>query len=278
MRNIWNETEINILKEYYPKTNDIEIVNYFSGRTLTSIKVKAKRLKIYRNDKTKKENRSISSRGVNNGMYRKTPKIKGKTYVDYYGKEKSKKIKNKLSISKRGSVGLLGDKNGMFGKIPYNKGVSLNTEIKNRIRNGVINYWNNLSDSELKIRKNKLRKDWILKRNKYSEIDTIPEKITEKILIKLKIKYEKKLNIGYYNCDFVINNKIIEVQGDYWHGNPMFYKSYDKIQKKNINRDIRKLTYLKSKGYEIMFLWENDLKKNTNNCEEELKKYLLWEK
>lgn len=275
MGNSWSENEIKILKEFYHKTNDIEIINYFSGRTLTSIKLKAKRLKIYRDEKIKKINRSNSNIGIKNGMYGKTSKIKGKSYDTVYGKEKSREIRKKLSKSKVGKLGLSGKKNGMYGKIPYNKGVSPNDEIKRNIKNGIINYWKNLSDSDLEKRKNQLRKDWIIKRDKYSEIDTLPEKITEELLLKLGFDYMKKMNVGYYNCDFIINNKIIEVQGDYWHGNTKFYNSFDKIQNKNIKRDKRKLKFLHGEGFEVLYLWEHDLKTNINFCEKQIKEYLL---
>lgn len=161
-----------------------------------------------------------------------------------------------------------------MGKTPYNKGLSPNDEIKKKIKNGIINYWNNLNDFDLEKRKNQLRRDWIIKRDRYSEIDTIPEKIVENLLIKLNIDYIKKINIGYYNCDFVVGNKIIEVQGDYWHANPKIYRNYDNIQLKNIKRDKRKLKFLQGNEYNILYLWEYDLKNNINFCEKQLNGYL----
>jgi G:T-mismatch repair DNA endonuclease (very short patch repair protein) len=274
MGNKWNDEEIIILKEIFSKTNDVDILKYFSGRTLISIKIKAKRLKLYRTDVIIKQNISISRTGEKNGMFGKTSKIKGKTYVEFYGDEKSEIIKNKLSNNKLGKIGLSGNKNGMFGKVPYNKGISPSESIKNKIKQGIGNYWHSLSETDLNKRKNKLREDWLIKRNKYIEIDTVPEKITEILLLELNIVYDKKINIGYYNCDFVINDLIIEVQGDYWHANPKFYNTFDKIQQKNINRDKRKLKFLQTKGYTVLYFWEYDLKNNANQCKEQLKKYL----
>ncbi len=266
MGNKWNDIEIKTLKNIYPVTDDINIRNYFSGRTLTSIKVKAKRLKIYRNEEIKKNNKSNASSGKKNGMYGKTSKIKGKTYNEYYGIKKSTLIKNSLSNRRKGKIGLIGEKNGMYGKIPYNKGVSPNDDVKEKIKNGIIGYWNGLNEIELKKRKNKLREDWIIKRDNYSEIDTLPEKIVENLLLELKINYKKKINIGYYNCDYVVNDIIIEVQGDYWHGNSKIYNDFDNIQQKNIKRDNRKFKYLSSNGYKILYLWEYDLKNNIEYC------------
>lgn len=118
MRNKWTDIELKTLKDVFPNTNNINIINYFSGRTLTSIKVKAKRLKIYRNEEIKKNNKSNVTTGKKNGMYGKASKIKGKTYEEYYGVKKSNLIKNKLSINKRGKIGLIGKKNGMYGENP----------------------------------------------------------------------------------------------------------------------------------------------------------------
>jgi G:T-mismatch repair DNA endonuclease (very short patch repair protein) len=279
MRNKWDKNEEDILKKYYPITNDKDIINYFNDRSLTSIKVKAKRLKIYHNDEIQKNNRSIANSGKKNAMYGKTSKIKNKSYIEVYGKEKADNIKEKLSNSRIGKLGLAGDKNGMYGKISKTKGMSIieiyGKEkayiIKERFKVGIRNYWNSLNESDLNNRKNKLREEWLVKRNKYSEIDTIPEKITEDLLLKLNINYNKKENIGYYNCDFVVGNLIIEVQGDYWHANPKFYKSFDKIQQKNITRDKRKLSFLSSKNFSVLYLWEYDLKNNINICEEQIK-------
>lgn len=274
MGKAWTDDEIKRLIEFYPITNNIEIVNHFDGRTLESIKVKAKRLGIFRNEIIKKNNRSDAKIGEKNGMYGKISNKRGRNYCDIYGNEKSESIKNKLTEAKIGSVGLSGEKNGMYGKIPHNKGVSPSDEVKEKIREGVNNYWENLSGSELDKRKAQLRRDWIIKRDKYSEIDTVPEKITEELLIELNIPYDKKKNIDYYNCDFVVDNNVIEVQGDYWHANPNIYSDYDKIQEKNVNRDKRKLKFLNGRGYNILFLWEYDLKNNLDLCRKQLKKYL----
>jgi len=208
-------------------------------------------------------------------MYGKTSVKKNKKYDEFYGVEKSSIIKNKISLKNKGKLGLLGEKNGMYGKTPINKGKTPNDLIKKKIKDGVVRYWNSLSDAELNKRKNKLREEWLIKRNRYSEIDTIPEKNLEKILIDLKIPFLKKINVGYYNCDFIINDLIIEVQGDYWHANPLIYEKHDKIQNKNVKRDIRKYKFLVSSGYRVIYLWEYDLKNNINSCKEFISNILL---
>jgi len=270
----WTNNDIDKLINNFSNSTDIELIDLFNNRTLESIKVKAKRLKLHRNKDIQFKNRKNSHIGNKNGMYgRKSDKL-GKTYEEYYGKEKSGTIKNKLSVKKKDNRNYVGNKNGMYGKIPYNKGKTTSNDIKNKISVGIKRYWNNLTEVEYNKRKNKLREDWIKKRNKYSEIDTIPEKITENLLIELNIQYIKKKNIGYYNCDFIIDNKIIEVQGDYWHANPIMYENHDKIQEKNYKRDKRKLKYLNNNGYYVLLLWEYDLKNNIDYCRLKLKKFI----
>jgi hypothetical protein len=75
--------------------------------------------------------------------------------------------------------------------------------------------------------------------------------------------------IIYYSVDFVINDNIyVEIQGDYWHGNPKIYErsSLNGVQRSNINRDSRKkaqLITLKSpiKYYQI---WEHDINNDSD--------------
>lgn len=274
MKKKWTKNEIDILIRKYSNLIDDELVKIFKNRTLTSIKVKAKRLKLYKNKETEFKNRSNAHIGKRNGMYGKTSNKFGKTYDEYYGTIKSKMIRDKISNKKKNGLGLIGENNGMYGKSPYNKGKSPSNEIKNKIKIGIRKYWDNLSADELEKRKKQLRKDWIIKRDKYSEIDTIPEKITEKMLNDLGINYEKKKNIGYYNCDFKIKNKIIEVQGDYWHGNPNIYNIFDIIQTKNMNRDLRKIKFLNNIGYDILCLWEYDIKNNLIESKEQIKDFV----
>jgi len=88
--------------------------------------------------------------------------------------------------------------------------------------------------------------------------------------IELKIKKPKGY---YYSYDVLISNtnKIIEINGDYWHGNPKIYKPNDIILKKTSceilvkdkwMKDKKKIKLAKNNGYEVMIVWEYDLKNN----------------
>lgn len=76
----------------------------------------------------------------------------------------------------------------------------------------------------------------------------------------LKLDYESNLPCGNYYIDFVIGNKAIEVQGDYWHCNPeKFDKPEYSRQERAIESDIKKMDFLKRMGYEVLWVWESEI-------------------
>ena len=78
--------------------------------------------------------------------------------------------------------------------------------------------------------------------------------------------------IRNYQFDFLIKNKriLIEVQGDYWHGNPEYYNldgadgkhKLNEIQIAKINVDKEKEEYAKLKNFKLIHIWESNIKKN----------------
>ena len=92
------------------------------------------------------------------------------------------------------------------------------------------------------------------------------EILIEQELNRLKVDYTHHFIIEYYEFDFFIplKNILIEVQGDYWHGNPLFYEEKDLLehQKGKKIRDIQKKTFAENRGYKVLEIWENDIKKN----------------
>ena len=70
--------------------------------------------------------------------------------------------------------------------------------------------------------------------------------------------------------DYILGNKIIEFNGDYWHASPKFYKSTDFISYPNEKilasevwlRDAKRLNAMKELGYEIFIVWENEFSNN----------------
>ena len=68
--------------------------------------------------------------------------------------------------------------------------------------------------------------------------------------------------------DFVFNDKLIEINGDYWHCNPKFYDEtfYNMSKRKTAKEiweiDARKKEIAEQNGYKLLVVWENDY--NTN--------------
>lgn len=104
-----------------------------------------------------------------------------------------------------------------------------------------------------------------------------PEKIVREYLQEIGSCFKQEVQIeanSFWLFDFHIlnSNLLIEVQGDYWHCNPDIYptpiNSYQKWAKK---KDFLKKEYANKKGYKILYLWENDIKKNFLVLQEKIK-------
>lgn len=76
------------------------------------------------------------------------------------------------------------------------------------------------------------------------------------------------LSNGYrdFVYDIAFENKIIEVNGDFWHANPSKYKADDVLQRGTYKtlaankwkRDAYKAKVANDRGYEVMIVWESD--------------------
>lgn len=109
-------------------------------------------------------------------------------------------------------------------------------------------------------------------------INSKPQEIINCILDKLHIEYIREYALEYYAVDnyLTASNLIIEVQGDYWHANPIIYKTklYD-MQYDRICKDKRKHAYIKSQyNIEVLYLWEHDIYYNQKMCEQLILKYV----
>ena len=105
---------------------------------------------------------------------------------------------------------------------------------------------------------------------------THPEKLVEQFLIEHNMKFDYSCIMGSgkrcYQYDFIIHEKrtLIEVQGDYWHGNPRFYnidgtdgkKKLNDIQKTKICVDKEKQQFALEKNFKLICIWEFEIKQN----------------
>ena len=127
-------------------------------------------------------------------------------------------------------------------------------------------------------------KNTMIDNGNYKKDFSKPEKeLVESLIKELKLKNEDHyscLNEQYfiyntyskkiYTYDFVLKslNKIIEFNGDYWHCNPMKYKSnFFNKRKQMFAKDIwsydeMRINRVKEIGFDVLVVWESDYKKN----------------
>lgn len=132
-----------------------------------------------------------------------------------------------------------------------------------------------------KTQKNKMRENTIkmYANGKFPTKLTKPHIKINKLLDSLGIKYVNEKPYKYYSVDIYLPefNLIIEIMGDYFHGNPLKYKSKDlnSMQKKNMRKDKAKHTYIKRYyNINILYLWESDINKNLQLCENLILEYI----
>ena len=154
-------------------------------------------------------------------------------------------------------------------KWPKEKWFKLINELKTRVTTNVIREWNLSEKTILRILKfyNLKRK---CKPPGYTG-ESKPERYVREFLEKENIQFEQEYNLGKFYFDFKIQNKFIEVQGDFWHCNPKIYdKPIAKIQKDNLINDSFKLNFAQLMGFQVIYIWEYDLKHNRKNSLKEL--------
>ena len=75
---------------------------------------------------------------------------------------------------------------------------------------------------------------------------------------------QNETTIRFYDIKFN-NNVLLEINGDYWHANPLKYNETDIIKKsgktltaKEIwNYDFEKMMLAKENSYTVMYIWES---------------------
>lgn len=85
-----------------------------------------------------------------------------------------------------------------------------------------------------------------------------------------------------YEGDILIEstNKIIEINGTYWHGDPRFYSedfvipNKAKTVKQIWEYDKNKIEWFREKGYETLVVWEYDILKDTENTKRKILEFI----
>ena len=99
-------------------------------------------------------------------------------------------------------------------------------------------------------------------------------------------KFEKTLCYQYpiqrYVLDFVdIERKVaININGDYWHSNPLLYdrNSLGKLQTLNLKQDKNKRVFLEKHGWKVLDIWESEIYWDKELVKEKIRAVSLTEK
>jgi very-short-patch-repair endonuclease len=125
-------------------------------------------------------------------------------------------------------------------------------------------WWNNLNDEQ---------KNSIIQKRKIVN-SRLESKISE-ILMYLNIGFSTQKFINRFAYDFLINSTkiLIEVNGDFWHANPDLYEPdfilhhpNKRISAKDLwNKDLVKKINAEKEGYTVIYIWESEIRKKTDN-------------
>jgi very-short-patch-repair endonuclease len=114
--------------------------------------------------------------------------------------------------------------------------------------------------------------------NKKTDIEIIFENLLDEMNIqnqpKFRIYNENKDEFCFREYDFLIKNTniLIEVDGDYWHGNDKKFHPLSEFQEEIKRKDRIKEDFAKRNGYEVIRFWGSDIKKNINDIKDKIKK------
>lgn len=200
--------------------------------------------------------------------------------------------------SKEAKTNRIGDKNPMYGKKPWNKQQTKNTNkslmtvaqkltgrkistttklkqsisARKRIVHGHTGH-KHTEETKTLLRQHTLK---MIHEGKIPQTDTLPCRIVAAILDELNITYIKEYICSFWSFDFYIpdSNVYIEVDGDYFHSNPIIYTNgpQTKTQKRNHYRDIKKNQYCTQNNMKLIRIWEYDIINHREKVKDALRK------
>jgi very-short-patch-repair endonuclease len=118
--------------------------------------------------------------------------------------------------------------------------------------------------------------------NKKTDIEKIFEIMLEELEIPFQSKFrlydKEKVDFWFKEYDFLIldTNILIEVDGDYWHGNEEIFEELTNFQKSVQVNDNIKEKFANTKGYYVVRFWGSDVKKNSQEVKNRIKE--IWKK
>ncbi len=160
--------------------------------------------------------------------------------------------------SEGAKVSRLGTGNPMFNKRPWNKDMKMSTDFRKKMSDNAINR---------------------MRRGDFKFTKTIPHKVVCSILDRIDVIYETEHNYRGKLFDIFVpsHQLLIEVDGDYWHCNPIRYPSgpINKIQQAQIKKDEYKNLLCSNTNMKLIRFWEYDILHNEKDIECTLRELLL---
>ena len=114
--------------------------------------------------------------------------------------------------------------------------------------------------------------------NKKTDIEIIFENLLNEMNIqyqpKFRIYNENKEEFTFREYDFLIKNTkiLVEVDGDYWHGNKKIFTPLSEFQKNTQKNDKIKEKFAQRNGYEIIRFWGSDIKNDIDTIKDKINK------
>jgi len=184
-----------------------------------------------------------------------------------------------------------GKNNPMYGKQAWNKDLTKETdervakysklrsdETKQKLSKARLKRKETLGFINSEEAKQKMRESVLFKMKNYKGPykDTKPELKMKEILNSLGIPFEHQFRLGNHLFDFHLSNTniLIEVDGDYWHGNPKKFEKLNFVQIKNKQREEKHKQIAKESNFILLRFWENDILNNTERIVQYLKPYI----
>jgi len=148
-----------------------------------------------------------------------------------------------------------------------------------KLRMGLKDYWENISDEKLKEVIKKASKTRESHCYYHSSLEVRFCSILESLNISFTRQYHINKNRHPYDFHLCDSKIIIEINGNFWHANPLYYQGNDiikypggkKAAKEVWERDKKFIDWAEKNGYRVIVIWEDDFKKT----DDELKDLLL---
>lgn len=100
-------------------------------------------------------------------------------------------------------------------------------------------------------------------RREGSHVEDCVSEILKEFNVDFK-RWAQPLSEFKYEADFLFGNVIIEIQGDYWHGNKAIFPVLDDVQLLAIEKDAIKKELFEDENYRVYYIWESEIEQDIN--------------